>query len=173
MFQEILGILIDPQGNFLSFGKYNDEDEYSTNQTVYRYLHGRACMSQIYFYQWHITHPELDLKHYDFSDIFLFEPDKSIDYEIYSYFDKWSQIGYISLYHASYYDTSPLLSGFVPKNISVLQAFRLLSLKDYFPFTVDSEIYKTNEEGNTITLKELFQEVDDTILSKCRTLRLR
>lgn len=76
MFQHILGLIIDPDGNYLSFGKLDDIDNDKDN--AYLYLHGRALMSQIYFHHWHKTHLDLNLQDFNFQNIFLYESEKRL-----------------------------------------------------------------------------------------------
>ncbi len=169
MFQHILGLIIDPDGNYLSFGKLDDIDNDKDN--AYLYLHGRAFMSQIYFHHWHKTHLDLNLQDFNFQNIFLYESEKTIDYEIYYYFQRLSQLGYVILINGSKVDESPIIIGYIPKNFTNSQALTLYSLKDYIELdqVSFSEIYKSNAEGEIITLRELFEEIEKQVLKR-RTL---
>lgn len=65
-------------------------------------------------------------------------------------------------------DESPIIIGYIPKNFTNSQALTLYSLKDYIELdqVSFSEIYKSNAEGEIITLRELFEEIEKQVLKR-------
>lgn len=169
MFEYILGLMIDQNGNYLSFGQFDNLE----NEAQYFGYHGRSSLISIYQSGWYQSHKDLGLQDYDFTNLYALEESKEIDNAIYHYFRSWSNLGYIILLNASSIYTSALV-GYLPCLINNSQRATLLNLKRdiIVKKNLQSDLYITNKNGNIITIYDLYETIENTKNFKERLLKL-
>ncbi len=165
MFQYILGIIIDPKGNYLSFGTMDDWEL----EEGYEYLgfHGRSVLLSILNSGWIYTHPELDLGNVDFEDLKRWEISKDIEQEIYQYFQRWWHLGYVIFFNSST-DYCQIMGGYIPKQLTREQMKTLLVLKKdlIYQNNMNSDLYLDLACPPILSIYDLYEKIDQHILNR-------
>lgn len=115
MLKQILGYIIAPDGNYISFGDLRPESLKSS-------FHDIELMKEILKHKWHLLYPELGLTKEEIADEALSE-------NIYYYADKWTHSGFTTILNGNNSERK-LTLGFFPTDPSFMHRMTLLLLKD-------------------------------------------
>ena len=157
MLEYVLGFMIDPQGYYLSFGKFSKD--IIVDENYWMYIHISSFLMAIYQNHWHLTHPDLQLQHFDFQSLLEEDNIVQLDADILSVLRKLSSLGYLFLLNRSF-DDFHLIIGSLPNQLTPMQQQTLMELKQDILFhpQIDSNLYYPNLEATTLT--ELYDSID-------------
>lgn len=156
MLNQILGFLIAPDGDFISFGTWTPREDIEKPETG----HESAVLLSIRKNQWHLKYPELGLTKEMVENI------DSFPFSIYACFMKWSTLGFIVILNGNTLDET-ITYGYFSSQRSFLQDVTLLLLKDKILY--QSEILSTtflNGEKTEKSLEAIYQEHMDQLFQE-------
>ncbi len=159
MFKYILGIIIDTNGYYLSFGKY------TTEFTNYFSLHGRSFLSSLLVSNWVNTHKDISWKEKDIKKIVHKDIFEVMDFDslAFSYFEELSRLGYAILLNGTYEESDPMTYGYIPSNLTYPQIMTLLYLRSdilYCP-NIESDFSIIGKDEMLISIYEWYQELEE------------
>lgn len=159
MFQYILGIIIDQNGYYLSFGKYTEKFA-----NDYFSLHGRSFLVALLASNWVNTHKDLSWNKKDIQKILKADSLGCNDFDLYAFqdFEKLSHLGYAILLNANYIGSNPVVYGYLPKELTYPQVMTLLNLRSdilYSPY-IESDFSIHGTEQLNFSIYEWYQELE-------------
>lgn len=155
MLEYVLGIIIDPEGNYLSFGKRDEADHSYSDADINSY--GRSSLHSILDSGWLFSHKDLIVEDLSFADLNFSNNIDQIDKNIWHYFSLWSSLGYIILLNGGY-----LITGFLPGQLTGAQQETMMMLKSdilYSNFSY-SDLYVSDELRSFINIQELYRTLE-------------
>lgn len=159
MLKDVLGIIIDPEGNYLSFGKWLEEYEFDEN--YWMYMHISSLFMAIYQSGWYLSHEDLNLKDFYFQKLLKPETVMMMDEEVSKYLTQLYSLGYTLLLNRSLDKGFKIIIGFLPSFLTQEQENTLLFLKEdiLFQTPLDSNIYVYGREEETISIYDLYHDI--------------
>lgn len=115
MLNQILGYIIAPDGNYISFGDLRPGSLESS-------FHDIEAMKEILKHKWHLLYPELGLTQEEIKE-------KELSENIYYYADKWTYSGFTTILNGNNLETKRTL-GFFPADPSFMHRMTLLLIQD-------------------------------------------
>ncbi len=164
MFLDILGIVIDKDGNYLSFGK----NVFPLTENIF--YHGRSFLLALKASGWLGRNHDFDELREYYPNLERFENWKPIDTDIYAYFDQFAYEGYLFLLNGSSMGLN-ILMGYLPKKFTIFQQETLLELKNllYLANFSTTELYVTNSD-QILTLPDVYQKIENNIKKRIREI---
>lgn len=159
MLNNYLGIVIDPQGNYLTFGQWiENPDTKSIN------YHGRAFLIALKENGWLESHSDLNISYESGIDLI------SMDSDFYERLTEWNNLGYVFFLNWSSFSLA-CVSCFTPTFLPMEQLESILFLKPdiLWQEEIQTELFLRGEKNNLMTLQQFMQFLEE---KKKRTLSL-
>lgn len=159
MFQYILGIIMDPNGYYLSFGQYTENFTDS-----YFCLHGRSFLASLLASNWVNTHKDLSWSKKEIQRILKADRFGYHDYDtqVFQDFEKYSHLGYTILLNSTCAGYDPLTYGYIPKNLTYPQIMSLLELRSDILYSGMIETdFSIGGKYSSLSIYEWYQELEE------------
>lgn len=163
MLQYVLGIIIDLEGNYISFGKWTPSISFESQDFE---IHSRAFLLALRDSGWLETHSNLNLdsEYYDY----LFGSEQ----EIYCYFEELCNAGY-SIF-LNFTSDNEMVLGYLPRDFKFKKAQKqtLMALKSdlWWSPSLLSCLTIGNVDEKTISLDSLYDALSKPQKQKLRSL---
>jgi hypothetical protein len=148
MLKDVLGYMIAPDGEFISFGKWVPTLDFNTGEKIYQY----SAINSLIFNKWNLKYKELGL------DAFLDPHQFSKD--IFTCFKRWSELGFTFIINYNTVDTFKIL-GYFPTSTSFFQkmAFLLLSNDILYQENITSEIFLNGIHDANLNIYSIYEHL--------------
>ncbi len=162
MLNEILGYLIAPNGDYMSFGKWSMRIGFDSTDSYY---HEMAVIQEMLKNKWYLKYPELGLTERELVS-------KNLERDIYEYFSNWSLLGFISIVNGNTEDSQEIL-GYFPSSWNFLQNMTLLLLKDAILYQkeIPSMILVDETLKKDLSIYTIYQRIRDELEKEPSYLR--
>ncbi|MCI8575264.1 MAG: hypothetical protein HFI09_02210 [Bacilli bacterium] len=154
MLNEILGYIIAPNGDYMSFGKWSPRIGFNSSES---YFHETAVILAMIENKWYQKYPELGISDSELNK-------RILNLEVYEYFSLWSLKGFISVINSSFED-QPGILGYFPSNSPFLQKMTLLLLKEAILYqkNIPSSVLVNEVLQKDLSIYVIYQQLLDEL----------